>query len=127
MLPSHCQCDVAGVGARSGMWSNLCFICISILVTISHCRGQRCRGGRKKWNELHNFINAIFCVSIPVTASDCHVHLSHCRGGGKKWNVFYHFVGAIPGSTSLECMLKRLLRELELAKVRSMFCLRLFK
>lgn len=34
----------------------------------------------------------------------------------KKWNVFYHFVGALPGSTSLEGMLKRLLRELELAK-----------
>ncbi|KAH9488299.1 hypothetical protein Btru_066897 [Bulinus truncatus] len=28
-----------------------------------------------------------------------------------KWRVFYHFVGAVPGSTSLELMLKRLLKE----------------
>ncbi|XP_076462217.1 TPR repeat-containing protein DDB_G0287407-like [Babylonia areolata] len=41
-------------------------------------------------------------------------------GGDKKWSVFYHFVGAIRGSTSLECMLMRLLREFELAKNNNM-------
>ena len=37
--------------------------------------------------------------------------------GGKSWHVFYHFVGAVPGSTYLEPMLKRLLRETQVAKV----------
>ncbi|XP_033737542.1 LOW QUALITY PROTEIN: nephrocystin-3-like [Pecten maximus] len=32
---------------------------------------------------------------------------------GQKWHVFFHFVGAAPGSTCLEAMLKRLLREME--------------
>nr|XP_054764277.1 telomerase protein component 1-like isoform X2 [Lytechinus pictus] len=34
-------------------------------------------------------------------------------GGETGWHVFYHFVGAIPGSTSLELCLKRLLKELK--------------
>ena len=29
------------------------------------------------------------------------------------WHIFNHFVGAIPGSTDIEKMLKRLLRELK--------------
>ncbi|KAI8786853.1 telomerase protein component 1 [Biomphalaria glabrata] len=36
-----------------------------------------------------------------------------------KWRVFYHFVGAVPGSTSLEQMLKRLLRETGMTKKNS--------
>ncbi|XP_019645560.1 PREDICTED: TPR repeat-containing protein DDB_G0287407-like isoform X1 [Branchiostoma belcheri] len=32
--------------------------------------------------------------------------------GDKGWHVFFHFVGATPGSTDLELMLKRLLKEL---------------
>ncbi|CAG5132430.1 unnamed protein product [Candidula unifasciata] len=36
-----------------------------------------------------------------------------------KWRVFYHFVGAVPGSTSLEHMLKRLLRETGMTKKNS--------
>lgn len=32
-------------------------------------------------------------------------------GGGKPWYVFYHFVGAVPGSTSLQTTLQRLLKE----------------
>ncbi|KAI8507535.1 Telomerase protein component 1 [Branchiostoma belcheri] len=35
-------------------------------------------------------------------------------GGDTGWHVFYHFVGAIPGSTDLENILKRLLRELDI-------------
>ncbi|CAL1546769.1 unnamed protein product [Lymnaea stagnalis] len=38
---------------------------------------------------------------------------------GEKWRVFYHFVGAVPGSTSLEQMLKRLLRETGMTKKNS--------
>ncbi|XP_025109541.1 telomerase protein component 1-like [Pomacea canaliculata] len=41
-------------------------------------------------------------------------------GGNRKWHVFYHFVGAIPGSASLECMLKRLLRDMDMAKNSNM-------
>ncbi|CAH1244024.1 TEP1 [Branchiostoma lanceolatum] len=33
-------------------------------------------------------------------------------GGDKGWHIFFHFVGATPGSTDLELMLKRLLKEL---------------
>ncbi len=39
-------------------------------------------------------------------------------GDGRRWNVFYHFVGAVPGSTSLQTALQRLLREMNLATVR---------
>ncbi|KAH9495183.1 hypothetical protein Btru_018582, partial [Bulinus truncatus] len=36
-----------------------------------------------------------------------------------KWRVFYHFVGAVPGSTSLELMLKRLLKETGMTRKNS--------
>ncbi|XP_059178256.1 TPR repeat-containing protein DDB_G0287407-like isoform X2 [Physella acuta] len=39
--------------------------------------------------------------------------------GDKSWRLFYHFVGAVPGSTSLEQMLKRLLRETGMTKKNS--------
>ena len=39
------------------------------------------------------------------------------RGDGKQWNVFYHFVGALPGSTSLQTTLQRLLKEINLVTV----------
>jgi len=39
------------------------------------------------------------------------------RSDGKNWHVFFHFVGAVPGSTSLEPMLKRLLREMDFINV----------
>jgi hypothetical protein len=32
-----------------------------------------------------------------------------CRGGVKGWTVFYHFVGAVPGSTELLTLLRRML------------------
>ncbi|XP_045158536.2 TPR repeat-containing protein DDB_G0287407-like isoform X2 [Mercenaria mercenaria] len=35
------------------------------------------------------------------------------RSDSKTWHLFFHFVGAVPGSTNLEPMLKRLLRELD--------------
>ncbi|KAL4235832.1 hypothetical protein ACF0H5_004222 [Mactra antiquata] len=35
------------------------------------------------------------------------------RSDNKTWHLFCHFVGAVPGSTSLEPMLKRLLREMD--------------
>ena len=38
-------------------------------------------------------------------------------GGDKGWHVFYHFVGAVPGSTELEIMLRRLLREMDAVNV----------
>ncbi|RUS71321.1 hypothetical protein EGW08_020918 [Elysia chlorotica] len=38
---------------------------------------------------------------------------------GEKWRLFYHFVGAVPGSSSLEQMLKRLLREMGMSKKNS--------
>ena len=38
------------------------------------------------------------------------------RAGKDKWNVFYHFVGAVPGSTELLLMLRRLLKEMEVHK-----------
>ncbi|XP_022107201.1 telomerase protein component 1-like isoform X2 [Acanthaster planci] len=41
-------------------------------------------------------------------------------GGEKGWHVFYHFVGAIPGSTDVEKMLKRLLRELKMCNDSNM-------
>ena len=44
-------------------------------------------------------------------------YLDNFRGGTKGWHVFYHFVGAVPGSTELEPMLKRLLREIGIATV----------
>ncbi|XP_072035865.1 TPR repeat-containing protein DDB_G0287407-like isoform X2 [Amphiura filiformis] len=34
-------------------------------------------------------------------------------GGDQGWHVFYHFVGAVPGSTDVEKMLRRLLIELK--------------
>ena len=42
-------------------------------------------------------------------------------GGEKGWHVFYHFVGAVPGSTELEKLLKRLLKETEYVDVR-LYC-----
>ncbi|XP_019618300.1 PREDICTED: telomerase protein component 1-like [Branchiostoma belcheri] len=41
-------------------------------------------------------------------------------GGDTGWHVFYHFVGAIPGSTDLENILKRLLRELDIVNDTTM-------
>ena len=41
------------------------------------------------------------------------------RGGDKGWHVFYHFVGAVPGSTELEQMLRRLLKEIGVISVRN--------
>ncbi|XP_035690264.1 telomerase protein component 1-like [Branchiostoma floridae] len=41
-------------------------------------------------------------------------------GGDTGWHVFYHFVGAIPGSTDLETVLKRLLRELDIVNDTTM-------
>ncbi|XP_070560675.1 TPR repeat-containing protein DDB_G0287407-like [Ptychodera flava] len=35
-------------------------------------------------------------------------------GGDHGWYIFYHFVGAIPGSTDLEKMLKRFLKEMKI-------------
>ncbi|KAH3849179.1 TPR repeat-containing protein DDB_G0287407-like [Dreissena polymorpha] len=35
------------------------------------------------------------------------------RSDGRSWHVFYHFVGAIPGSTIVEPLLKRLLRSMD--------------
>ncbi|WAR23724.1 Y7407-like protein [Mya arenaria] len=35
------------------------------------------------------------------------------RSDGKSWHVFFHFVGAVPGSTNIEPMLKRLLRSMD--------------
>ncbi|XP_077998733.1 TPR repeat-containing protein DDB_G0287407-like [Glandiceps talaboti] len=35
-------------------------------------------------------------------------------GGEHGWYIFYHFVGAIPGSTDLEKMLKRFLKEMKI-------------
>ncbi|XP_074643679.1 TPR repeat-containing protein DDB_G0287407-like [Tubulanus polymorphus] len=40
--------------------------------------------------------------------------------GAQVWRVFYHFVGAIPGSTDLERMLKRFLREMDIVTESSM-------
>ena len=53
-------------------------------------------------------------------------YILYCRGGGKPWHVFYHFVGAVPGSTELERMLKRLLRELKVCDVRNRSIHRIF-
>lgn len=39
---------------------------------------------------------------------------------GRKWHVYYHFVGAVPGSTTVEVMLKRLLREMDVANDSNM-------
>ena len=39
------------------------------------------------------------------------------RAGGKEWLVFYHFVGAVPGSTELEALLRRLLVEMKIVTV----------
>ncbi len=50
-----------------------------------------------------------------------HFCFVYCRGGGQPWHVFYHFVGAVPGSTELERMLKRLLKELKVCDVRDIF------
>jgi len=38
-------------------------------------------------------------------------------GGRTRWHVFYHFVGAVPGSTELFAMLKRLLLEMSVVSV----------
>ena len=43
-------------------------------------------------------------------------------GGGTDWHVFYHFVGAVPGSTDLFSMLKRLLLEMEVVSVSKSSC-----
>ena len=43
--------------------------------------------------------------------------LLYCRGGYKGWTVFYHFVGAVPGSTSLEYTINRLLRHVDAVNV----------
>ncbi|CAH1785090.1 unnamed protein product [Owenia fusiformis] len=41
-------------------------------------------------------------------------------GGSKGWHVFYHFVGAVPGSTELEKLLKRLLKEMGVVDASNM-------
>ena len=38
-------------------------------------------------------------------------------GDSNNWHIFYHFVGAVPQSTQLETMLKRLFRELDVELV----------
>ena len=42
--------------------------------------------------------------------------------GRTDWRVFYHFVGAVPGSTDLFSMLKRLLLEMEVVSVSKSYC-----
>ncbi|KAL5022718.1 hypothetical protein ScPMuIL_001873 [Solemya velum] len=46
--------------------------------------------------------------------------LAGYSGGNQRWHVFFHFVGAVPGSTMLESMLKRLLREMEVVNDSNM-------
>ncbi|XP_064629063.1 TPR repeat-containing protein DDB_G0287407-like isoform X2 [Lineus longissimus] len=42
-------------------------------------------------------------------------------GGGKTgWHVFYHFVGAVPGSTDLEMLLKRMMKEIDVLNEANM-------
>ncbi|KAK2172234.1 hypothetical protein NP493_979g00007 [Ridgeia piscesae] len=41
-------------------------------------------------------------------------------GGRTRWHVFYHFVGAVPGSTELFAMLKRLLLEMSVVSRATM-------
>ncbi|XP_067678320.1 TPR repeat-containing protein DDB_G0287407-like [Haliotis asinina] len=59
--------------------------------------------------------SSILCKAADVILTKVEKGEIHGEGG-KAWHVFYHFVGAVPGSTSLEPMLKRLLREVEAAK-----------
>ena len=53
--------------------------------------------------------------------------LSNCcslfSGGRPGWHVFYHFVGAVPGSTELFTMLKRLLLETSVVSVSESSCI----
>lgn len=65
--------------------------------------------------------SSLLCRAADVTITTVEQGLLPVPGGGdKKWHIFYHFVGAIPGSTSLECMLKRLLREMDMARNSNM-------
>jgi len=41
----------------------------------------------------------------------------HCSGGKQGWQVFYHFIGAVPGSTDLLSILRRLLFEMKAVPV----------
>ena len=74
---------------------------------------------------LYKYVILTTWKSTPLVCSecgspcdiDCPLCNSYCynclydRSGGKGWHVFYHFVGAVPGSTELELMLRRLLKE----------------
>ncbi|ESO94433.1 hypothetical protein LOTGIDRAFT_232289 [Lottia gigantea] len=62
---------------------------------------------------------SIMCKAVEVVIQNLTEH-HQARSEGKPWHVFYHFVGAVPGSTSLEPMLKRLLREMEVVKDSNM-------
>ena len=55
-------------------------------------------------------------LTVCVFFCSLSLSLSLSSDKGDKWRVFYHFVGAVPGSSSLEQMLKRLLREMGMSK-----------
>ncbi|KAK6179484.1 hypothetical protein SNE40_011834 [Patella caerulea] len=63
--------------------------------------------------------SSIMCKAVDVVIKKL-MENHQTRGEGKPWHVFYHFVGAVPGSTVLEPMLKRLLREMEVVKDSNM-------
>ena len=58
----------------------------------------------------------MLCFWYIITSFMCFFDIDD-RGGSKGWVVFYHFVGAVPGSTELEQLLKRLLLEMGQVKV----------
>ncbi|XP_064604560.1 TPR repeat-containing protein DDB_G0287407-like isoform X2 [Liolophura sinensis] len=63
--------------------------------------------------------SSILCKAAELISSKAQKRqLAGCAGG--QWHVFYHFVGAVPGSTTLEPMLKRLLSEMEVTSESSM-------
>ncbi|GFO48089.1 telomerase protein component 1 [Plakobranchus ocellatus] len=64
---------------------------------------------------------SIMCLAVKTILSKIEQGLLQPFGSdqGHKWRVFYHFVGAVPGSSSLEQMLKRLLREMGMSKKNS--------
>ncbi|XP_036368972.1 nephrocystin-3 [Octopus sinensis] len=93
-------------------------------------KSERVMGREKIINEIEEYIvqekrdvplilvggagsgkSSVLCKAAALISKKASEDLK--SASGKSWHVFYHFVGAVPGSTTVEVMLKRLLREMD--------------
>ncbi|GAB1609949.1 repeat-containing DDB_G0287407-like [Argonauta hians] len=93
-------------------------------------KSERIKGRHKIINQIEEYIvqekrdvplilvggagsgkSSVLCKAAALISKKASEDLK--SASGKSWHIFYHFVGAVPGSTTVEVMLKRLLREMD--------------